>query len=195
MARRSRDKTSCRALTQRMKSTPFHCYLLSKCGVVSRGVERLTLSLCMLISSRSHLSRGDRQVSQSTSRILLAISSTRPIHTVFRNLVSSIMGKAARSKRRGFSQPDTDSDAFKIGAGIDNDEITTSPAAVVTQSRSTRKLAVPNPRVEESAGRNEEENEAAVKAKGDETTSTPTPTTTPKPSHHRQCPPPAPYRC
>jgi PTH1 family peptidyl-tRNA hydrolase len=100
------------------------------------------------------------------------------LYTSFRNLVSSIMGKAAQLKRRrGFSQSDTDSDAFKIGAGIDNDEITTSPTAAVTRSRSTRKLAVPNPRVEESAGRKEKEREA-VKAKGDETSSTPAPAIT-----------------
>ena len=72
------------------------------------------------------------------------------------------MGKAARSKRRGISQQqsDTDSDAGKIGAGIceidNDDEITTSRAATRSRSRSTRKLAVPNPRVEESAGQQNE---------------------------------------
>jgi PTH1 family peptidyl-tRNA hydrolase len=93
------------------------------------------------------------------------------------------MGKAARSKPRGYSQPDTDSEAARIGAGIceidNNDEITTSRAAV-TRSRSTRNLAVPNPRVEESAGQKEEEGnkKGSVKAKGDETESTPAPATT-----------------
>ena len=90
---------------------------------------------------------------------------TSPIYTVIRNLVSFIMGKAARSKRRGRSQQqqpwssDTDSDAGKIDAGIreiGTDEITTSPAVTRSRSRSARKVAVPNPRAEESAGENEE---------------------------------------
>ena len=73
------------------------------------------------------------------------------------------MGKAARSKRRRQPWSDTDSDAVKIDAGIreiDTDEITTSPA--VTPSRSTPKLAVSNPRAEESARQTEEEKEEAT---------------------------------
>ena len=95
------------------------------------------------------------------------------------------MGKAAtRSKRRGLMlvQSDTDSEAVKIGAGIceiDNDEITTSPAAAVTRSRSTRKLAASNPRAEESAGQNEEKKKKEeVKPKRDEPESTPAPAIT-----------------
>ena len=96
------------------------------------------------------------------------------------------MGKAAtRSKRRGLMlvQSDTDSEAVKIGAGIceiDNDEITTSPAAAVTRSRSTRKLAASNPRAEESAGQNEEKKkkEEEVRPKRDEPESTPAPAIT-----------------
>jgi PTH1 family peptidyl-tRNA hydrolase len=84
------------------------------------------------------------------------------------------MGKAARSKRRGISQQqsDTDSDAGKIGAGIceidNDDEITTSRAATRSRSRSTRKLAVPNPRVEESAGQQKEEATKEKKKKKEE---------------------------
>jgi PTH1 family peptidyl-tRNA hydrolase len=92
------------------------------------------------------------------------------------------MGKAARSKRRRQPWSDTDSDAVKIDAGIreiDTDEITTSPA--VTPSRSTPKLAVPNPRAEEPAGQNEEEKEEATAVQQVKAAAKPATTTIPTP--------------
>jgi PTH1 family peptidyl-tRNA hydrolase len=109
--------------------------------------------------------------------------------TIFRNLVSSIMGKAARSKRSGFSQSDTDSDAVRIDAGIreiDNDDIRTSPATV-TRSRSKRKLAASNPRVEDPAGQSKgnEEKEKKTKEEGKQQKAAKSATTIPRnlPTH------------